>query len=251
MSTSYSSNPTDDAQIFTTISEDEQIYSSDDDYNEEEEVLKDQTLVQRSEELQLTVTLSAQEQQLLEANCKQQDELAQVRERLAMDLVALAGRYCVQKFLPSAQAPEVQSDLGIICFENLEPKYICRIARYLARVKGDYKQHLRAYSNDVRWDRLEITITKKSLQGGNSSADSALYAPNVSDSWVVSDEQNAAYWRNNNPAQTLNLCAVFSGEAEDTLGNLRQRMIDNNALKAMGVNSICKKFLTAHETMLA
>ena len=44
MSTSYSSNPTDDAQIFTTISEDEQIYSSDDDYNEEEEVLKDQTL---------------------------------------------------------------------------------------------------------------------------------------------------------------------------------------------------------------
>ena len=236
MSTSYSSNPTDDAQIFTTISEDEQIYSSDDDYNEEEEVLKDQTLVQRSEELQLTVTLSAQEQQLLEANCKRQDELAQVRERLAMDLVALAGRYCVQKFLPSAQTPEVQSDLGIICFENLEPKYICRIARYLARVNGDYKQHLRAYSNDVRWDRLAITITKKSLQGGNSSADSALYAPNVSDSWVVSDEQNAAYWRNNNPAQTLNLCAVFSGEAEDTLGNLRQRMIDNNALKVCLAN---------------
>ena len=236
MSTSYSFNPTDNAQIFTTITEDEQIYSADEDYNEEEEILKDQTLAQRSEDLQLTVTLSAQEQQLLEANCKQQDELAQVRERLAMDLVALAGRYCVQKFLPSAQAPEVQSDLGIICFENLEPKYICRIARYLARVKGDYKQHLRAYSNDVRWDRLEITITKKSLQGGNSSADSALYAPNVSDSWVVPDEQNAAYWRNNNPAQTLNLCAVFSGEAEDTLGNLRQRMIDNNALKVCLAN---------------
>ena len=236
MSTSYSSNPTDDAKIFTTITEDEQIYSSDDDYNEEEEVLKDQTLVQRSEELQLTVTLSAQEQQLLEANCKRQDELAQVRERLAMDLVALAGRYCVQKFLPSAQTPEVQSDLGIICFENLEPKYICRIARYLARVKRDYQQHLRAYINDVRWNCLAITITHKSLQGLNSSADSALFALNASDSWLVPDEQNAAYWRNNNPAQTLNLCAVFSGEAEDTLGNLRQRMIDNNALKVCLAN---------------
>ena len=236
MSTSYSFNPTDNAQIFTTITEDEQIYSADEDYNEEEEILKDQTLAQRSEDLQLTVTLSAQEQLLLEANCKQQDELAQVRERLAMDLVALAGRYCVQKFLPSAQTPELQSDLGIICFENLEPKYIYRIACYLTRVKSDYECHPLAFSNDVRWDRLKITITKKSLQGLNSSADSALFALKASDSWVVPDEQNAAYWRNNNPAQNLNLCAVFSGEAEDTLGNLRQRMIDNNALKVCLAN---------------
>ncbi len=231
MSMSYTSNPHDDAQISTTIAEDEQIYSSYDGYSEEDELLKEQTLVQRSEELQLQITLSPQEQQLLEANCKQQDELKQVRERLAMDLVALAGRYCVQKFLPSAQTPEVQSDLGIICFENLEPKYICCIARYLTRVQRDYQQHQLAFSNDVRWDCLAITITHKSLQGLNSSADSALFAHHGSDSWVVPDEQNAAYWRNNNPAQTLNLCAVFSGESEDTLGNLRQRMIDNNALK--------------------
>ena len=231
MSMSYTSNPNDDAQIFTTITEDEQIYSSYDDSSEEEEVLKEQTLVQRAEELQLQVALSAQEQQRLEANCKQQDELAQVRERLAMDLIALAGRYCVRKFLPSAQAPEVQSNLGIICFENLEPKYICRIARYLTRVQSDYQQHQLAFRNDVRWDCLAITITHKSLQGLNSSADSARLVLNASDSWVVPDEQNAAHWRNNNPAQTLNLCAVFSGEAEDTLGNFRDRMIDTNALK--------------------
>ena len=231
MSMSYTSNSNDDAQIFTTITEDEQIYSSDDDYSEDEEALKDQSLVQLSEELQLQVSLSAQEQQLLEANCKQQDELAQVRERLAMDLIALAGRYCVRNFLPSVQTLEVQSDLGIICFENLEPKYICRIARYLTRVQSDYQQHQLAFRNDVRWDCLAITITHKSLQGLNSSASSAFFALNDSDSWVVPDEQNAAYWRNNNPAQTLNLCAVFSGEAEDTLGNLRQRMIDTNALK--------------------
>lgn len=231
MSTSYSSNPNDDAQLFTTITEDEQMYSAYDNYSEEEEASKDQTIVQRSEELQLQITLSAQEQRTLDANCRQQDEFAQVRERLAMDLIALAGRYCVQKFLPSAQTSEVQSDLGIICFENLEPKYICRIARYLTRVQSDYQQHQLAFSNDVRWDCLAITITHKSLQGLNSSAGYANLALNASDSWVVSDEQNAAYWRNHNPAQTLNLCAVFSGEAEDTLGNLRQRMIDNNALK--------------------
>lgn len=156
MSMSYTSNPNDDAQIFTTITEDEQIYSSYDDSSEEEEVLKEQTLVQRAEELQLQVALSAQEQQRLEANCKQQDELAQVRERLAMDLIALAGRYCVRKFLPSAQAPEVQSNLGIICFENLEPKYICRIARYLTRVQSDYQQHQLAFRNDVRWDCFDL-----------------------------------------------------------------------------------------------
>ncbi len=197
------------------------------------------------------ILLSPVEQKILGYFYQEQAALQDLRTTLAEHLIALVGSKCVEDFLPasySAQehdahdsntdsadsasaanadhedAAALSADglgLGVAFFEHLEPRYIELIANQLS----EFQQQQRNIPSSVPWDKLYITITRKSLSG--------LYDNDLLPdySWLVPDEQNATYWRNNNPDGKLNLCAISSGETEDTLGNLRQRIISSDSLK--------------------
>lgn len=197
------------------------------------------------------ILLSPVEQKILGYFYQEQAALQDLRTTLAEHLIALVGSKCVEDFLPasySAQehdahdsntdsadsasaanadhedAAALSADglgLGVAFFEHLEPRYIELIANQLS----EFQQQQRNIPSSVPWDKLYITITRKSLSG--------LYDNDLLPdySWLVPDEQNATYWRNNNPDSKLNLCAISSGETEDTLGNLRQRIISSDSLK--------------------
>lgn len=203
------------------------------------------------------ILLSPVEQKILGYFYQEQAALQDLRTTLAEHLIALVGSKCVEDFLPesaqehedsahgdhessadSASAASAASadhaehedsaalsagglGLGVAFFEHLEPRYIELIANQLS----EFQQQQRNIPSSVPWDKLYITITRKSLSG--------LYDNDLLPdySWLVPDEQNATYWRNNNPDGKLNLCAISSGETEDTLGNLRQRIISSDSLK--------------------
>lgn len=202
------------------------------------------------------ILLSPVEQKILGYFYQEQAALQDLRTTLAEHLIALVGSKCVEDFLPESYSAQEHEDsahggnessadsasadnadhaehedsaaqsagglgLGVAFFEHLEPRYIELIANQLS----EFQQQQRNIPSSVPWDKLYITITRKSLSG--------LYDNDLLPdySWLVPDEQNATYWRNNNPDGKLNLCAISSGETEDTLGNLRQRIISSDSLK--------------------
>ena len=227
----------------------------DDDINAEsvyEDTPQEITFLEEDED----ILLSPVEQKILGYFYQEQAALQDLRTTLAEHLIALVGSKCVEDFLPESYSAQEHEDsahggnessadsasadnadhaehedsaaqsagglgLGVAFFEHLEPRYIELIANQLS----EFQQQQRNIPSSVPWDKLYITITRKSLSG--------LYDNDLLPdySWLVPDEQNATYWRNNNPDGKLNLCAISSGETEDTLGNLRQRIISSDSLK--------------------
>lgn len=142
---------------------------------------------------------------------------------LANTLLGLVGVQCLREFMPSAlsaEAAATETELGfessgLILFEHLDPLYIKAIVERVHAVQ------------DPVFQSLQISITHKALQG--------LDLGPVTPAWVVSDNQNATYWRNNIDSGTMVLSAISSGENEDTLSNITRR-ISSSSLKQQLAN---------------
>ena len=142
---------------------------------------------------------------------------------LATTLLGLVGVQCLREFMPSALSAEAQAtetelsfeSSGLILFEHLDPLYIKAIVEQVHAVQ------------DPVFQSLQISITHKALQG--------LDLGSVPPAWVVPDNQNATYWRNNIDSGTMVLSAISSGENEDTLSNITRR-ISSTSLKQQLAN---------------
>lgn len=200
--------------------------------------------------------LSDQEQQAFDDLQHDQLILTQVRTNLAEQLLALLGVKCVAQLLQKEEAKDGMS-LGLILCDNLDPRYIELIATQLYQFKlhpqlgallseYDTESGSDAYGTGTMieadlnmtdagaiagasaftiWNKLNLTITRKTLLELYDESNLPAYP------WLVPDEQNATYWRNNKKAGQYNLCAITTGETEDTLGNIRTR-ITSDTLKA-------------------
>ncbi len=142
---------------------------------------------------------------------------------LATTLLGLVGVQCLRDFMPSelsAGAAATETDLsfestGLILFEHLDPLYIKAIVDQVYAVQDPVLQS------------LQISITRKALQGLDLGPEPP--------AWVVPDNQNATYWRNNIDSGTMVLSAISSGENEDTLSNITRR-ISSTSLKQQLAN---------------
>ena len=142
---------------------------------------------------------------------------------LANTLLGLVGVQCLREFMPSAlsaEAAATETELGfessgLILFEHLDPLYIKAIVEQVHAVQ------------DPVFQSLQISITHRALQG--------LDLGSVPPAWVVPDNQNATYWRNNIDSGTMVLSAISSGENEDTLSNITRR-ISSTSLKQQLAN---------------
>ena len=112
-----------------------------------------------------------------------------VADRLAQEILGLVGAQCVLEFLPEQgdeSGDEDEQDFAparLILCEHLDPHYITAIVTQVQALKeqGEIPSN------------LSIAITQKALQDLDLGPDQP--------SWVVTNDQNATYWRNN-PFQT-------------------------------------------------
>ena len=154
-----------------------------------------------------------------------------VAAHLAQAILGLVGAQCVLEFLPEQGDEEGDDADGfaparLILFEHLDPLYITAI---VAKVQALQEQG-ELPSN------LSIAITQKALQNLD-------LGPNLP-SWVVTNDQNATYWRNNIEPNTIKLCAISSGENEDTLSNITDRISSESLKQHLADNAVLVDVLT-------
>lgn len=149
-------------------------------------------------------------------------------QELALKILGLVGVHCIKEFLPEdlaenaapnqASADSAEPELGLdrsrlILFEHLDPRYIQTIVTKLLALKAH---------GDLSLSTLSVAITQMALPD--------LELGPTLPAWVVSNDQNATYWRNNIEPNTIKLCAISIGENEDTLSNITDR-INSDGLK--------------------
>ena len=161
-----------------------------------------------------------------------------VAARLAQEILGLVGAQCVLEFLPE-QGEETGDDdeqdfapSRLILFEHLDPHYLTAI---VAKVQALQEQGEIA-------SNLSIAITQKALQDLD-------LGPNVP-SWVVTNDQNATYWRNNIEPNTIKLCAISSGENEDTLSNITDRINSESLKQHLSDKAVLVEVLTSLQQAL-
>ncbi len=141
------------------------------------------------------------------------------QQRLSALILGFVGVRCIKECLPEELFDEgEESTLGVapsrlILCEHLEPHYIKDIVAQVMALKAQGERSL---------SHLTVAITTKALQ------DLDLGTPQPS--WVVPDDQNATYWRNNIAPGSVVLSAISMGENEDTLSNIPDR-ISSESLK--------------------
>ena len=161
-----------------------------------------------------------------------------VAARLAQEILGLVGAQCVLEFLPE-QGEETGDDdeqdfapSRLILFEHLDPHYLTAI---VAKVQALQEQGEIA-------SNLSIAITQKALQDLD-------LGPNIP-SWVVANDQNATYWRNNIEPNTIKLCAISSGENEDTLSNITDRINSESLKQHLSDKAVLVEVLTSLQQAL-
>ena len=160
-----------------------------------------------------------------------------VAARLAQEILGLVGAQCVLEFLPD-QGDEDGDDADgftparLILFEHLDPHYLTAIVAKLQALQeqGELPSN------------LSIAITQKALQ----DLDLGPELP----SWVVANDQNATYWRNNIEPNTIKLCAISSGENEDTLSNITDRINSESLKQHLSDKAVLVDVLTALQQAL-
>lgn len=161
-----------------------------------------------------------------------------VADRLAQEILGLVGAQCVLEFLPEQgdeSGDEDEQDFAparLILFEHLDPHYITAI---VAQVQA-LKEQGEIPSN------LSIAITQKALQDLDLGPDQP--------SWVVTNDQNATYWRNNIEPNTIKLCAISSGENEDTLSNITDRISSESLKQHLADKAVLVEVLTGLQQAL-
>ena len=141
------------------------------------------------------------------------------QQRLSALILGLVGVQCIKECLPEElfdegeeSTPAVAPSRLILC-EHLEPRYIKDIVAQVEVLKAQGERSL---------SHLTVAITTKALQ------DLDVGTPRPA--WVVPDDQNATYWRNNIAPGSVVLSAISMGENEDTLSNIPDR-ISSESLK--------------------
>lgn len=161
-----------------------------------------------------------------------------VADRLAQEILGLVGAQCVLEFLPEQgdeSGDEDEQDFAparLILCEHLDPHYITAI---VAQVQA-LKEQGEIPSN------LSIAITQKALQDLDLGPDQP--------SWVVTNDQNATYWRNNIEPNTIKLCAISSGENEDTLSNITDRISSESLKQHLADKAVLVEVLTGLQQAL-
>ena len=161
-----------------------------------------------------------------------------VADRLAQAILGLVGAQCVLEFLPEQgdeSGDEDEQDFAparLILCEHLDPHYITAI---VAQVQA-LKEQGEIPSN------LSIAITQKALQDLDLGPDQP--------SWVVTNDQNATYWRNNIEPNTIKLCAISSGENEDTLSNITDRISSESLKQHLADKAVLVEVLTGLQQAL-
>ena len=165
----------------------------------------------------VSLELTVAESQALAYQRELQTAHDTVAARLAQEILGLVGAQCVLEFLPEQGNEEGDDADGfaparLILFEHLVPHYLTAIVAKVQALqeKGEITSN------------LSIAITQKALQDLDLGPDLP--------AWVVANDQNATYWRNNIEPNTIKLCAISSGENEDTLSNITDR-INSESLK--------------------
>lgn len=165
----------------------------------------------------VSLELTVAESQALAYQRELQTAHDTVAARLAQEILGLVGAQCVLEFLPEQGNEEGDDADGfaparLILFEHLVPHYLTAIVAKVQALqeKGEIPSN------------LSIAITQKALQDLDLGPDLP--------TWVVANDQNATYWRNNIEPNTIKLCAISSGENEDTLSNITDR-INSESLK--------------------
>lgn len=161
-----------------------------------------------------------------------------VADRLAQAILGLVGAQCVLEFLPEqGEEPGDEDELDfaparLILCEHLDPHYITAIVAQVQTLKeqGEIPSN------------LSIAITQKALQDLDLGPDQP--------SWVVTNDQNATYWRNNIEPNTIKLCAISSGENEDTLSNITDRISSESLKQHLADKAVLVEVLTGLQQAL-
>ena len=161
-----------------------------------------------------------------------------VADRLAQEILGLVGAQCVLEFLPEQgdeSGDEDEQDFAparLILCEHLDPHYITAIVTQVQALKeqGEIPSN------------LSIAITQKALQDLDLGPDQP--------SWVVTNDQNATYWRNNIEPNTIKLCAISSGENEDTLSNITDRISSESLKQHLADKAVLVEVLTGLQQAL-
>lgn len=161
-----------------------------------------------------------------------------VADRLAQAILGLVGAQCVLEFLPEqGEEPGDEDELDfaparLILCEHLDPHYITAIVAQVQTLKeqGEIPSN------------LSIAITQKALQDLDLGPDQPL--------WVVTNDQNATYWRNNIEPNTIKLCAISSGENEDTLSNITDRISSESLKQHLADKAVLVEVLTGLQQAL-
>ena len=161
-----------------------------------------------------------------------------VADRLAQAILGLVGAQCVLEFLPEqGEEPGDEDELDfaparLILCEHLDPHYITAIVAQVQTLKeqGELPRN------------LSIAITQKALQDLDLGPDQP--------SWVVTNDQNATYWRNNIEPNTIKLCAISSGENEDTLSNITDRISSESLKQHLADKAVLVEVLTGLQQAL-